>query len=108
MANFTAITGKDGRKEYAYLLEINGKVAGTIAERWWATEQTMKTTAAGMATMARRFKRTAGILVYESVTMDDDPEGWKRWHLCHTCECSTRTSFNEFYSYGGLPANYKA
>ena len=52
------------RKEYAYLLCVGGKILKIIA-KWWSTPQEMKATKCGMATVARTFRKSAGVLVYE-------------------------------------------
>lgn len=52
------------RKEYAYLLCVGSKILKIIA-KWWSTPQEMTATKCGMATVARTFRKSAGILVYE-------------------------------------------
>ena len=52
------------RKEYAYLLCVGGKILKIIA-KWWSTPQEMTATKCGMATVARTFRKSAGVLVYE-------------------------------------------
>lgn len=54
----------DNRKEYAYLLCVGGKILKIIA-KWWSTPQEMTATKCGMATVARTFRKSAGVLVYE-------------------------------------------
>lgn len=52
------------RKEYAYLLCVGGKILKIIA-KWWSTPQEMTAAKCGMATGARTFRKSAGVLVYE-------------------------------------------
>ena len=52
------------RKEYAYLLCVGGKILKIIA-KWWSTPQEMTAAKCGMATVARTFRKSAGVLVYE-------------------------------------------
>lgn len=54
----------DDRKEYAYVLYIGGEIKQLIA-KWWSTPQKMMATKCGMATAARIFRKSAGVLVYE-------------------------------------------
>ena len=54
----------DDRKEYAYLLCVGGKILNIIA-KWWSTPQEMTATKCGMTTVARTFRKSAGVLVYE-------------------------------------------
>ena len=52
------------RKEYAYLLCVGGKINKLITV-WWDSPQEMTATKCGMATVARTFRKSAGVLVYE-------------------------------------------
>lgn len=61
------------RKEYTYILTIGNKVVKPVAVGWWSTEEQMVTTRCGMATAARAFRKTAGILVYEK---EKDSDLW--------------------------------
>lgn len=66
------------RKEYAYLLCVGGKILKIIA-KWWSTPQEMTATKCGMATVARTFRKSAGVLVYER-------QFGKLWKLAERCE----------------------
>lgn len=54
----------NNEKEYAYLLCIGGEIKQLIA-KWWSTPQEMTAAKCGMATVARTFRKSAGVLVYE-------------------------------------------
>ena len=68
----------DNRKEYAYLLCVGGKILKIIA-KWWSTPQEMTATKCGMATVARTFRKSAGVLVYERQCGD-------LWKFAERCE----------------------
>ena len=68
----------DDRKEYAYLLFVGGKILKIIA-KWWNTPQEMTATKCGMATVARTFRKSAGVLVYERQCGD-------LWKFAERCE----------------------
>ena len=53
------------RKEYAYILYVNGKIKKPLAVSWWSTEKEMIQTKGDMHAAAYAFKKTASILVYE-------------------------------------------
>lgn len=54
----------DDRKEYAYVLCINGEIKRLIA-KWWSTEKEMMAAKCGMAIVARTFRKSVDVLVYE-------------------------------------------
>ena len=66
------------RKEYAYLLCVGGKILKFIS-KWWSTPQEMTATKCGMATVARTFRKSAGVLVYERQCGD-------LWKFAERCE----------------------
>ena len=68
----------DKRKEYAYLLCVGGKILKIIA-KWWSTPQEMTAAKCGMATVARTFRKSAGVLVYERQCGD-------LWKFAERCE----------------------
>lgn len=72
------------RKEYTYILTIGNKVVKPVAVGWWSTEEQMVTTRCGMATAARAFRKTAGILVYEKEKDSD------LWVFCDDCDIDSR------------------
>ena len=72
------------RKEYTYILTIGNKVVKPVAVGWWSTEEDMVTTRCGMATAARAFRKTAGILVYEKEKDSD------LWVFCDDCDIDSR------------------
>ncbi len=61
------------RKEYAYILCVNGKIKKPLAVSWWSTEKQMIQTKGDMHAAAYAFKKTASILVYEK----KDVTWWK-------------------------------
>lgn len=62
------------RKEYAYVLCVNGKITQLVVKEW-STEEEMKIQSSAMWAAARLFKKTAAILVYEHKDMEN--EIWK-------------------------------
>lgn len=64
----------DDRKEYAYVLCINGEIKHLIA-KWWSTSLEMHENMGAMHAAAYVFKKTAAILVYEH--KDKESEVWK-------------------------------
>ena len=68
----------NNRKEYAYLLCVGGKILKIIAT-WWSTPHEMKATKCGMATVARTFRTSAGVLVSERL-------GGDLWKFAERCE----------------------
>lgn len=68
----------DNRKEYAYLLCVGGKILKIIA-KWWSTPPEMTAAKCGMATVARTFRKSAGVLVYERQSGD-------LWKFAERCE----------------------
>ena len=72
-------------KEYTYILTIGDKVVKPVAVGWWtADKKEMVTTRCGMATAARAFRKTAGILVYEKEKDSD------LWVFCDACDIDSR------------------
>lgn len=83
----------DNRKEYAYLLCVGGKILKIIA-KWWSTPQEMTATKCGMATVARTFRKSAGVLVYER-------QGGGLWKFAERCEVPPRLLPTRDHPYSG-------
>lgn len=72
-------------KEYTYVLTISDRVVKPVAVGWWTSDKhEMVTIRCGMATAARAFKKTAGILVYEK------EKDSNLWVFCDCCDISSR------------------
>lgn len=67
------------RKEYAYILCVNGKIKKPLAVSWWSTEKQMRQTKADMHAAAYAFKKTASIIVYEKKNRIE----WKYVESCN-------------------------
>lgn len=83
------VTEKTGRHCYAYIITIGERIHGTKAVGWWAMPDEMQHIKSSMATAARCFKKTAGVLVYE---LCEDETG-NYWHLCNTCNVKSLACF---------------
>lgn len=67
------------RREYAYILCINGKIKKPLAVSWWGTEKQIRQTKADMHAAAYAFKKSASILVYEKKNKTE----WKYVEFCN-------------------------
>ncbi len=60
-----AVTDKDGRHCYAFVLYVGGEISRILAAGWWSTYNDAETTTSGMAVAAVAFKKTAAVVAYE-------------------------------------------
>lgn len=89
-------------KEYTYVLTIGDRVVKPVAVGWWTSDkEVMVTTRCGMATAARAFKKTAGILVYEKEKDSD------LWVFCDDCDISSRLIIPEKIEVSGMTITKK-
>lgn len=60
-----AVTDKNGRNCYAFVLYVGGEISRILAAGWRSTYNDAETTTSGMAVAAVAFKKTAAVVAYE-------------------------------------------
>lgn len=89
-------------KEYTYVLTIGDRVVKPVAVGWWTSDKKeMVINRCSMATAARAFKKTAGILVYEKEKDSD------LWVFCDACDISSRLIIPEKIEVSGMTITKK-
>lgn len=73
---------KTMRGQYVVVLVVNKKIKGTLISGWWQTPEQIKTGKCYAAAVARRFYRSAGVLVYRAAIDDDGRNVWQLWDSC--------------------------
>lgn len=73
---------KTMRGQYAVVLVVNKKIKGTLISGWWQTPEEIKAGKCYAAAVARRFYRSAGVLVYRAAIDDDGRNVWQLWDSC--------------------------
>lgn len=73
---------KTMRGQYAVCLVVNNRIKGTLISEWWQSATEIQCGKCYAAAVARRFYRSAGVLVYRAAIDDDGRNVWQLWDSC--------------------------